>query len=348
MSLPAIAELENMDFKQALKVLRVYIRDMTPINLKRDRDKIESAIAALRKRLPKQATKPAKPPAVKKPRAKPNPIVIDEKKYPALHWFTKAYKEQDKKYLARKKIGHKINKDVAQLRRKLREDYNKKFLEIFLSVADEKDLDEHKRIGNETILWKKEVAQYAEMRALYKKDLKLYKQKQKTYDERRKSRIIHIQENALNNIDRDYRMKLLSSTNVHFVNKRISWELLPKGELGLRELTSFAKENGISQQKDFEIERLNFAYQLRPESVYAGRNQFDGYFVFLFPKTAKVLLENPFYGNAAFIFHSDWKILSKLSRTELTTNYRGKVDRIIHSGPAYNWKQNIRQVLRLD
>ncbi|MFL2832127.1 MAG: hypothetical protein ACJ0BK_00735 [Coraliomargaritaceae bacterium] len=174
MSLPAIAELENMDFKQALKVLRVYIRDMTPINLKRDRDKIESAIAALRKRLPKQATKPAKPPAVKKPRAKPNPIVIDEKKYPALHWFTKAYKEQDKKYLARKKIGHKINKDVAKLRRKLREDYNKKFLEIFLSVADEKDLNEHKRIGNETILWKKEVAQYAEMRALYKKDLKLY------------------------------------------------------------------------------------------------------------------------------------------------------------------------------
>ena len=61
--------------------------------------------------------------------------------------------------------------------------------------------------------------------------------------------------------------------------------------------------------------------------------------LFLFPKTAKVLLENPFYGNAAFIFHSDWKILSKLSRTELTINGRGKVDRVIHSGPAFNWNK---------
>ena len=330
-----------MDFKEALNVLRAYIRNVTLINLKRDKTKIESTITALRRRLTGQATPPPKPLPIKVPRPKPIPIVIKEKKYPTLHRLTRAYKEQDKQYL-------KLKKDKKVLRRKLRRDYDKKFLEIFLSVADEKDLDEHTRIGNDTILWKKEVAQYAEMRALYKKDLKLYEQKQKTYYERRKSKIIHIQENALNNIDRDYRMKLLSSTNVYFVNKRISWELLPKGELGLRELTSFAEENGISQQKDFEIERLNFAYQLKPESVYAGRNQFDGYFVFLFPKTTKVLLENPFYGNAAFIFHTDWKILSKLSRTELTINYRGKVDRIIHSGPAYNWKQNIRQVLRLD
>jgi len=346
MSLPTIAEFENMDFKEALKVLRVYIRDVTPLNLKRDRDKIESAIAALRKRLPGQATPPPKPLTAKVPRPKPNQFEIEEEKYPTLQSLTKAFEEQDKQYLARNN-GKKITMHVARLRRKLHRNYNKEFLETFLSVADEKDMYKHTRIEIETILWKNEVAQYAEMRATIERELKLYKQKQKTYHERRKSRILHIQESALNNIERDCRMKLLSSTNVHFVNKKISWELLPKGELGLRELTNFVEENGISQQKDFEIERLNFAYQLKPESVYAGRNQFDGYFVFLFPKTAKVLLENPFYGNAAFIFHSNWKILSKLSRTDLTINYAGKVDRIIHSGPAHYWKQNIRQSLRL-
>ena len=50
MSLPTITEFENMDLKEALKVLRIYIRNVTTPSLKRDRDKIESAIAALRKR----------------------------------------------------------------------------------------------------------------------------------------------------------------------------------------------------------------------------------------------------------------------------------------------------------
>jgi precorrin isomerase len=60
-----------------------------------------------------------------------------------------------------------------------------------------------------------------------------------------------------------------------------------------------------------------------------------------------VLLENPFYGNAAYIFNSDWTSLSKLSRTELTRSHRKIVERVSHASGSLDWKKRIKYKLEL-
>jgi hypothetical protein len=89
--------------------------------------------------------------------------------------------------------------------------------------------------------------------------------------------------------------------------------------------------------------RLRYAYSLRPEQIFVGEDEFDGYFAFVFAHGTKVLLENPIEGNAAYIFGHDWRTLSKLPKLELLLHHPGHLIRVIHSP---RWKLHIKQALR--
>lgn len=337
-----------MDFKHAISALRDRIKEATTTNLNREEDHIKRALVALRERLEERPNPPSVPMPIKEPHPKPVRAEIDKQRYPEIQRLTKIFEELDRK-LAQRNGAERIPPKVKKLRKELRGKYDKEILEIFFEVADKKEIDEYLRLRDDMLQWEQEDAEY-------KRRLKAYKNAQKRYNlelEKSQQRGKHgkrsIRYNILNNIERDLRLKLSGATSGPRVSGRVSWELLPKGTLGfLSELNNFVQEHGIAQRKGFEAERLNFAYQLNPQLVYVGRNEFDSYFVFLFDETGKVLLENPFHGNAAFVFHTDWKALSKLSRTDLTLHYKGKVDRIIHSGPANSWKQSIRRSLKLN
>jgi len=91
--------------------------------------------------------------------------------------------------------------------------------------------------------------------------------------------------------------------------------------------------------------RLRYAYELKPERIYCGAGEFDGYLAFQFAWTSHILLECPMEGNAAYIFRDEWRTLSRLSKTELLQHYRGNVSRVIHQFGS-RWKQHIKMHLR--
>lgn len=127
-------------------------------------------------------------------------------------------------------------------------------------------------------------------------------------------------------------------------HKTLSWRLLP--------ITVTARQRVISMLHDYQRrnpeasihkERVDFAYELLPDEVHIGGGAFDGYLAFVFHSGSRVLLENPIYGNAAYVFKKSWKSLSRCSKAELLENHRTDVVRVIHDA---NWRGNLRRLLR--
>lgn len=115
--------------------------------------------------------------------------------------------------------------------------------------------------------------------------------------------------------------------------RRLPWLLLPPGELSVERLRS---HYAALAQRDpdfrYEPERIEKAFLLEPEECYVGTNEFDGYVVFTFAETDRVLLECPVYGNAVYVLGHDWRRLSKLSKGELLSGRPGGVTKIVHKG----------------
>jgi hypothetical protein len=125
---------------------------------------------------------------------------------------------------------------------------------------------------------------------------------------------------------------------------RLPWRFLPPSETNEERVLSLLRD---FQRRCPEIRvdesRLRYAYSLTPKEIFIGEDEFDGYFAFVFAGGVKVLLENPIEGNAAYIFGQDWRLLSKLSKSELLACHRDHLIRVIHS---HGWKSDIKKALR--
>lgn len=125
----------------------------------------------------------------------------------------------------------------------------------------------------------------------------------------------------------------------------LPWVLLPAigGRVDLQALVShvrdFARRNPAFSVDE---QRIRYACELRPAQVFVGRDHFDGYIVFTFSRSSRVLLENPIEGNAAYVFSKNWRHLSTLAKAELIG--RKGTQRIVHSGA---WKKALRAALAL-
>jgi hypothetical protein len=129
------------------------------------------------------------------------------------------------------------------------------------------------------------------------------------------------------------------------VIKHLPWVLLPPGEGAdqLKPLLAKLQEYGRRHPgMKIDQDRIRYAYKLRPSAIYIGTDHFDGYWAFLFPRTPKVLLENPTEGNAAYILSQNWKYLSSLSKSELMS--RTDSLRVIHGS---GWKRELKKALGL-
>lgn len=125
---------------------------------------------------------------------------------------------------------------------------------------------------------------------------------------------------------------------------RVPWRLLsPSGTGEERVLSALQDYHRRWPEIRVDESRLRYAYSLKPEQVFIGEHEFDSYFAFVFGGGVKVLLENPIEGNAAYIFDQDWRLLSKLSKSELLAHHREHVIRVIHS---LKWKADIKKALR--
>lgn len=86
------------------------------------------------------------------------------------------------------------------------------------------------------------------------------------------------------------------------------------------------------------------AMSLRPKECWVGSHEWNGYIVFIFAHTQKVLLECPIFGNAIYIIDSDWKLISRLTKQDLLWRSRKEVTRIVHKG---EWFSRVKSELRI-
>ena len=133
--------------------------------------------------------------------------------------------------------------------------------------------------------------------------------------------------------------------------ERVNWELLPVGT----DWSSFEKHfnkkvkksgNKLDPNKvEVARERFRRIYVLKPNKVYRGVESYSDYFALLFNGTDKVLLESVIYGNAAYVVSSNWRELSRLTKTELKDNYKpvGKVKDFRHTGDWFSKLKNYLQ-----
>ena len=154
-------------------------------------------------------------------------------------------------------------------------------------------------------------------------------------------------DNAVQRLRRDLE-DLLKGRLAGPPTEKLNWRLLPPpepGEAGLtRMLTSIQT---LLPGVRFDEARMEFAYDLGPVRIYVGRDGFGGgYLAFCFDRTGCVLLDCPMEGNAAYIFRKDWKILSRLSKTELLNYHPSEVERVIHD-PNDHWRFRIKARLGL-
>lgn len=125
---------------------------------------------------------------------------------------------------------------------------------------------------------------------------------------------------------------------------RVAWEILPQGESadGIRRLfEGLRRRGGLA---GFDPERLDNALSLPFKKGYTGKSGFDGYVVFTYEHTHKVLLECPRVGNAAYVIGLPTERWSRMNKQELRADRSGEVCKIDHRG---GWERKVREALDL-
>lgn len=163
-------------------------------------------------------------------------------------------------------------------------------------------------------------------------------------------------------LDRQYPAKLLHCINlmlelfglctvvnkdllpVGFVPTRsLNWKVLPAGKMPWSKLEPNLKRiirSRKSSVQQVREHRLKYINSYKPSFVAVGHGGFTGYVVFGFPDLGFHILECVNYGNATYVFGSQWEELSKLTKAEILDQQHQKA-RFVH---LQNWEQHIRSL----
>jgi hypothetical protein len=143
--------------------------------------------------------------------------------------------------------------------------------------------------------------------------------------------------------------RMFSVKNEYGNISRTPWRFLPPLSSGEVDKNSLLRAMWDFQQSRsdvvVDVERIDFACDLKPNRIVLGADEFYGYFACVFEDghgSVAVLLDNPIKGNAAYIFGQDWFTLAKMHKTELLEQYKDKVVRVVHLS---DWKSSIRKML---
>lgn len=127
--------------------------------------------------------------------------------------------------------------------------------------------------------------------------------------------------------------------------QEVNWVILPGGEsIWQRVSRSVQSIQRLSPSKKLDASRLEKIATLRPDEVYQGKHEFDGYFVFFFRNAGRAVLECPWVGNAIYVIRGDWRNLSRLTKSDLLSRHRHEVRRIIHRESG-NWFSDLKRSL---
>ncbi len=116
--------------------------------------------------------------------------------------------------------------------------------------------------------------------------------------------------------------------------KRLQWDVLPKGEYPwdkAKPIIDKATEQIEEKDKKVIEHRMKIISRRSPDFLAIGRAGFNGYFVYGFRDKDVYVLESIHLDNATYVFNSDWKALSQLSKNDII-NSNLPHNRIIHNG----------------
>ncbi len=129
--------------------------------------------------------------------------------------------------------------------------------------------------------------------------------------------------------------------------ERLPFELLPAGEGELGEIIQSLRRMARMKSgrvKVIDEKRLEMIRSLGPHKCYVGDEQWNGYVLFEFPFTEKVVLECPVEGNATYVLSGDWKTLARLTKKQLRETYPERCERVIHKDKR-SWLGRVRDCL---
>ncbi len=113
---------------------------------------------------------------------------------------------------------------------------------------------------------------------------------------------------------KESRNRIFVGSTQKMIVKEIFWDLLPQGEWKTEGLIKTFKGYGWSKDEFDESRLTQIIKILKPTICYIGKEKFQGYVVFGFDLSEKVVLECPKYGNAIYIIEDNWQEITKLSK----------------------------------
>lgn len=127
--------------------------------------------------------------------------------------------------------------------------------------------------------------------------------------------------------------------------KKVKWNILPQGIMPWvnlkKSLVELLDKTEVENKED-TLRRFEYLNSFSPDFLATGNGGFNDYVVFGFKDKNLYILENSFAGNATYIFSSDWKTLSQLSKAEILAENLQEY-RLIH---RKHWRHSIKQILK--
>lgn len=139
----------------------------------------------------------------------------------------------------------------------------------------------------------------------------------------------------------------IANFNSKMTINHLPWKILSAGEKISENIVKHFKKLLTKkrwQNKKFDEQRiLKVESYLNPACCYIGEQKFEGYVVYCFNWTNKVILESPFYGNAVYVIKGDWIQITQVSKWTARNKYSNQVTVIRHSS---SWLDNLRRTLK--
>lgn len=132
--------------------------------------------------------------------------------------------------------------------------------------------------------------------------------------------------------------------------RTLSFTLLPPGSWSIDDVISHYKYSARvpgthSWGGEIDPMRIEWIKDLDPKTCWVGKELWNGYAVFEFDWTDRVVLECPLKGNATYVLSGDWQSMVGHNKRYLLTHYRRDCTRIVHSSRTRKWLREVRDAL---
>lgn len=134
-----------------------------------------------------------------------------------------------------------------------------------------------------------------------------------------------------------------------FIIRNVHWTILPPDRDQFEELRNYySVYEAAKDDVRIDYDRIKKTLGLKPRFIYRGANEFSGYCAYLFSMMNGAVLECPVVGNAIYVIEGDWRQLSKMTKSQLLTNQRERVTRIVHAGDwFFSLREHIKRLRRV-